>query len=187
MEDAERFPQLVSLACHDLRSPLATAYGFARTLTRSDQHDERTARYLGMIAVAAEQMAELLDELGAAARIMGGRFEPTLREVDTLELVHSGDERIAVTGVGATVETDVDAATGALRGLALAGLRHGPVDEIRWDVGGRELELRPITAAAAPVVTGDDVRDLGALVGRMVLEALGATISLEGESLRVAF
>src|SRR5437870_1213253 len=29
-----RFPRLVSLACHDLRTPLATVYGFARTRTR---------------------------------------------------------------------------------------------------------------------------------------------------------
>ena len=84
MEDAERFPRIVSLACHDLRTPLATVYGFARTLTRSEGHDERTARFLGMIETASEQMTELLDELGVAARVMGGRFEPTLREVDTL-------------------------------------------------------------------------------------------------------
>jgi signal transduction histidine kinase len=187
MEDAERFPRLVSLACHDLRSPLATAYGFARTLARSDEHDERTARYLGMIEAAAEQMAELLDSLGAAARIMGGRFEATLREVDTRDLVQAGDERIVADGTGTVVETDADAAAGALRGLALAGLRHGPVDEIRWRVDGRVLELAPVTAAAAPVVTGDELRDLGALVGRMVLEALGARIELDGESLRVSF
>ena len=30
--DDSRFPRLVSLACHDLRTPLATIYGFARTL-----------------------------------------------------------------------------------------------------------------------------------------------------------
>jgi signal transduction histidine kinase len=187
MEDSERFPRLVSLACHDLRSPLATAYGFARTLTRSDEHDERTGRYLGMIEAAAEQMTELLDELGAAARIMSGRFEATLREVDTLELAAADDERIVVAGSGAVVETDADAATGALRGLAVAGLRHGPVDEIGWTVDGRALRLAPVTTAAAPVVTGEEVRDLGALVGRMVLEALGATVELDGDSLRVVF
>jgi signal transduction histidine kinase len=185
MEDAERFPRVVSLACHDLRSPLATVYGFARTLTRSDEHDERTARYLGMIEAAAEQMTELLDELGVAARIMANRFEAVPRELDTLELVQCGDGRIVADGTGATVETDLDAASGALRGLAIAALRHGPVDEVRWTVDGRVLVLAPVTAAAAPVVMGEEVRDLGALVGRMVLDALGATVALDGESLRV--
>jgi len=46
--DTNRFPRLVSLACHDLRTPLATIYGFARTLTRDEGLDDRTARFLGM-------------------------------------------------------------------------------------------------------------------------------------------
>ena len=58
------FPRLVSLACHDLRTPLATVYGFARTLTRAGELDERSTRFVAMIEEASEQMAELLDELG---------------------------------------------------------------------------------------------------------------------------
>ena len=187
MEDAERFPRIVSLACHDLRTPLATVYGFARTLTRSEGHDERTARFLGMIETASEQMTELLDELGVAARIMGGRFEPTLREVDTLELAQTDDPRIAVGGSGTTVETDADAVGKALRSLALAALRHGPVEQVSFTVDGRLVELAPVTGAAAPVVTGEEVRDLGALVARMVLDAVGVSIALDGQTLRVRF
>src|ERR1700679_4176224 len=59
----ERFPRLVSLACHDLRTPLATIYGFARTLNRMGGADERSERFLTMIEEAAEQMTGLLDEL----------------------------------------------------------------------------------------------------------------------------
>jgi signal transduction histidine kinase len=36
-------PKLVSLACHDLRTPLATVYGFARTITRADGLDPTLA------------------------------------------------------------------------------------------------------------------------------------------------
>ena len=91
--DDRRFPRIVSLACHDLRTPLATVYGFARTLTQMEAGDERTGRYLGMIAEASQQMTELLDELGAAARIESGRWEPALREVDTAELARGDYER----------------------------------------------------------------------------------------------
>src|SRR4029078_1574035 len=111
MPSDERFPRLVSLACHDLRTPLATIYGFARTLTRMEQQDERTARYLGMIEEASQQMTELLDELGAAARIEAGRWEPARREVDTLELARGGDDRGVVEGEGGGVETDRAAVT----------------------------------------------------------------------------
>src|SRR5436853_727300 len=80
-----RFPRIVSLACHDLRTPLATVYGFARTLTRGGELDERSARFMAMIEEASEQMTTLLDELGVAARIAAERWEPALVEADTSE------------------------------------------------------------------------------------------------------
>jgi len=74
MTPDERFPRVVSLACHDLRTPLATVYGFARTLVRAGELDDRTLRFVGMIEEAAEQMTVLLDELGTAARIQADRW-----------------------------------------------------------------------------------------------------------------
>ena len=183
--DDTRFPRIVSLACHDLRTPLATIYGFARTLTRMEQQDERTARYLGMIEEASQQMTDLLDELGAAARIQAGRWEPALRDADTVELARADDERVVVEGTGETIETDGDAIRSALHSLALAALRHGPVEQVRWSVTGRELALSPVTAAAAPIVAGDEVRDLGSLVAVAVIRALGGSVELVGESLAV--
>jgi signal transduction histidine kinase len=183
--DDTRFPRLVSLACHDLRTPLATIYGFARTLTRMEQQDERTARYLGMIEEASQQMTDLLDELGAAARIEAGRWEPALRDADTVELARTDDERVVVEGMGETIETDGDAVRSALHSLALAALRHGPVEQVRWSVTGRELALSPVTAAAAPIVAGVEVRDLGSLVAVAVIRALGGSVELVGESLTV--
>ncbi|HEY6960827.1 MAG TPA: histidine kinase dimerization/phospho-acceptor domain-containing protein [Gaiellaceae bacterium] len=183
--DDQPFPRLVSLACHDLRTPLATIFGFARTLNRMGEHDERTARFLGMIEEAAEQMTELLDELGAAARIEGGRWEPVLREADTAELVQADDERIVVEGSGRPVQTEVEAVERALRALAVAALRHGPVDRVTWRVDGHDLELSPVTESAAPVLTGEAPRDLGSLVARLVIEELGGTLALDGQTLRV--
>jgi signal transduction histidine kinase len=179
------FARLVSLACHDLRSPLATVYGFARTLTRDAELDERSERFIGMIEKASEQMTELLDALAVAARIEGERWEPALREVDTLELVAADDERIEVEGAGAPVETEPRDAARAFRALAVAALRHGNVERVVWTVDGRTLVLRPIEEPAVPILTGEDPRDLGALVARIVLEELGGTLALEPGSLRV--
>jgi hypothetical protein len=138
-----------------------------------------------MIEEASQQMTELLDELGAAARIEAGRWEPALREADTVELARADDERIVVEGAGEAIETDSDAVRSALHSLALAAVRHGPVEQVRWSVTGRELELSPVTAAAAPIVTGDDVRDLGSLVAVAVIRALGGSVKLAGETVRV--
>jgi signal transduction histidine kinase len=183
---SDSFPRLVSLACHDLRTPLATIYGFARTLNRMDEHDERTRRFLGMIEEAAEQLTGLLDELGAAARIEGGRWEPVLLAADTLELARSDDERVAVEGNGTTIETEPESVSRGLAALALTAARFGPVERVTWRVDGRELALSPVTVDAAPVVTGESMRDLGALVARAVIEELGGSLRLEGDTLRVS-
>jgi signal transduction histidine kinase len=181
----KRFPRVVSLACHDLRTPLATIYGFARTLTRAGELDERTLRFLTMIEQASEQMTGLLDELGVASRIQGGRWEPVLREADTVALATSDDVRILTEGVGEEVDVEAESVARSLQALAVAAVRHGPVDQVTWRVEGRTLELSPITDLAAPVVTGETVRDLGSLVARMVIEASGGTLELAGETLRV--
>src|SRR2546421_152871 len=74
----QRFARLVSLACHDLRTPLATVNGFAKTLTRTGSLAEREAHFVDLIEAAADQMTSLLDQLGLAARIESGRHEPGL-------------------------------------------------------------------------------------------------------------
>jgi signal transduction histidine kinase len=189
-DSPQHFARLVSLACHDLRTPLATVQGFATTLTRLTGVDEQTATYLGMIHTAAGQLAELLDDLGVAARIEGGRFEPAPRAADTLELARAAaaavpEGEVAVSGGGAAIETEPELAERALRGLARCAVRHGGLERLEVEVDGAELRLSPVTAAAAPIVLGDDLRDLGAAVGRRVVEALGGSVELAGETLVV--
>jgi signal transduction histidine kinase len=180
------FPRLVSLACHDLRTPLATVYGFARTLTRTSDLDERSLRFLGMIEEASGQMTELLDLLGVAARIEAQRWDPGLREADTLELASSDDERIEATGDGETIDTEPDTLALALRALAVAAARYGGIERVTWEVRGRQLALSPVVPEARPIVAGDEPRDLGSLVARLVIEELGGSLTLEGDRLIVA-
>jgi signal transduction histidine kinase len=180
------FPRLVSLACHDLRTPLATVNGFAKTLTRTGTLAEREAHFVDLIEAAAEQMTSLLDVLGLAARIASGRYEPAISEADTLELATSDDEHIAAEGKGETIETDARAIRQSLESLARAAAAHGAVPLVTWRVDGRSLELSPVVAHAQAVVTGEEPRDLGSLVARLAIEQLGGSIALDGDVLRVA-
>jgi signal transduction histidine kinase len=181
-----RFDSVVSLACHDLRTPLATIYGFARTLPRVVELDEKSGRYVQLITEASVQMTGLLDELRTAAQIEGGRWEPGLAEANTLELASSEDARVEVTGDGETIETDAAAVSRGLEALAIAAVRFGNVASVTWAVDGRKLELAPVTAAASSVLTGEEVRDLGSIVARAVIEALGGSFELDGETLRIS-
>jgi hypothetical protein len=145
-----------------------------------------------MIESATEQLGELLDELSLAARIMGGRYEPKLAEVDTAELARAaadrlGEERVSVSGGGGRVRVDEQATSRAVAALAQCALRHGGLDQVAVTAEAGGLTIAPITPASAPVVLGEDMRDLGAAVAVRLIEALGGSVSLEGETLTVSF
>jgi signal transduction histidine kinase len=177
---AADFASLVSLACHDLRTPLATVQGFAQTLGRLEELDpEKTTRYLALIESASLELAELLDLLSLAARLESGRYDPVLRDADSLELAPDG-----ATGTGAVVQVDPDPVRRALAAIARAASRHGGVD-VQVTVDGRRVVFEPVNAAAAPVVLADEQRDLGAAVAVRLLRRLGAEVALEGERLTV--
>jgi signal transduction histidine kinase len=184
------FPRLVSLAAHDLRTPLATIHGFAQTLVRMGDLGEPKQRYLEMIDEASRQLAELLDELGVAARIAGGRYEPNLQPVDTLDLARGaaeelGEDRVVVMGEGREVQVDVEATQRGVAAFAQAALRHGGLEQVDLRVSGSNLTVSPITPASGPVVLGEELRDLGAAVAVRVVRALGGTVELDGETLSV--
>jgi signal transduction histidine kinase len=186
--EAERFSKLVGLACHDLRTPLATVYGFARTITRTAGLDPTLVGYSEMIESASQQLAELIDELSLAARIAGDRYEPNRERVGTSDLAAAaverlGAERVGVSGEDGEVAVDVEATKRSISALVQCALRHGGLNRVELLLAGTELRVSPITAASAPVVLGEDLRDLGAAVAVLHIESLGGSVSADGETL----
>jgi signal transduction histidine kinase len=189
MPDDDRFAQLVSLACHDLRTPLATVFGFARTLGRTELTPP-TDRYVEMIEAASSQLGELIDELSLVARIQSGRFEPRLTEVDSLELARAAaasldQGRVDVSGTGATVRVPDDEMRRAVAQLARAASRHGGFDSVALDVDGATLIIAPVSRSSAPVLLGEELRDLGAAAAAELVRALGGSVAVEEERLVV--
>ena len=174
------FSRLVSLACHDLRTPLATVQGFAKTMLRMDELDEeKRTRYLSLIDTSADELASLLDVLSLAARIEGGRYEPVVREADSLALAPDG-----ATGTGAIVQVDPEPVERALAALVRAAARHGGVD-VAVSVDGPRVAIEPVVEAAAPIVLGESAKDLGAAVAVRLVRSLGGEVALDGERLTV--
>lgn len=187
-EPDRSFAQLVSLACHDLRTPLATVAGFAKTLTRMEGVDEQILRHLAMIDAASEQLARLLDDLGLASRIEKGAWEPVVRERDSLRLAHAAaamlEEEVSVTGTGVPVAA-AEESEWALAAISRCALRHGGAGRLELRTDGASITLDPVPADAGPICLGDDLRDLGAAVAVRAIVALGGTAELEGETLIV--
>jgi two-component system OmpR family sensor kinase len=189
MPDDKRFAQLVSLACHDLRTPLATVFGFARTLARTDL-EPPTDRYVEMIEAASAQLGQLLDELSIVARIEAGRFDPRLAEIDSLELAQAAaaeleESRVEVSGKGATVRVPEDETRRALSQFARAASRHGGVDTVELVVDGATLTVSPVTQYSGPVLLGEQLRDLGAAAATTLVRSLGGFVEVADERLVV--
>jgi signal transduction histidine kinase len=187
---ASGFPQIVALACHDLRTPLATVAGFAGTLAREPELGEQSARYVGMIEAATAQLDELIDQLALISHIESGRYEPHLEEMDTLDLARSaaarlGEERAQARGEGAPACVDPDPTERALAALARAALRHGGLERVELEAAGLEVRIGPVTPEAGPIVLAHELRDLGAATAAQLVHALGGSIELEAATLRV--
>jgi signal transduction histidine kinase len=181
------FAQLVSLACHDLRTPLATASGFAHTLRRIDSLGSPADRYVEMIGQASDQLGDILDLLGAAARIEAGRFEPQPRDADSRDLADAAaaelGERAEVDGAGAQVAVDPHWAKIALTALGECARRHGALERVTYSVAGPAIFIGPIAPAVGPIVLGQELKDFGAAVAVKVLGAMGAAPELDGDRL----
>lgn len=190
MAEDERFARIVSIGAHDLSTPLATVYGFAKTL-RKTELDEPAARYIEMIEAASVQLKDLIEELSIVTRIESGRYAPTLVESDSLALARAAcedlEERVEVSGEGAAVQVEADATPRALSRLAKAASRHGGIDSVTLVVRGPELEISPLLKNAAGVVTGQELRELGAVAAVEHLKAIGVAVTAEDERLLIRF
>jgi signal transduction histidine kinase len=185
----DRYARLVAIACHDLRTPLATVHGFARTLQRVELADP-APQYVEMIEAATTQLADLLDELTLVTRIQEGKYEPKLTEIDLLELARSAAEEVhedaaTVEGAGALVRVDEAPTRRALGQLMRAVRRHGGLEAVSVRVDGPVVEIGELTKSSAPVVLGEQLRELQAAAAVRLVDALGGTIERNGDSLRV--
>ena len=69
--------------------------------------------------------------------------------------------------------------------LAQAALRHGGLERVEVTAEETGVTIAPITKSSAPVVLGEDLRDLGAAAAVRLVGALGGEVRVEGDTLRV--
>lgn len=187
MTNDRRFAELVSVACHDILTPLATVYGFARTLEQLPL-EAPAPRYVEMIGAASAQIDELVDQLRLVARIESGKYEPALVERDSLELAREAagrleEGRVDVSGRGASVLVDPEPTVRALSQLARAAARFGGHDSVSLAVDGAELVLSPLSRSARPVVLGEEARELAAPAAAFLIDALGGGLTADEDQL----
>ena len=81
----------------------------------------------------------------------------------------------------------MDAVDRGISALIQATLRHGGLDEVNVVVRGTAIDVAPVTESSSPVVLGEELRDLGAAVAVRVIERLGGSVRVAGETLTIVF
>jgi signal transduction histidine kinase len=187
----DSFPKLIGLACHDLRTPLATVRGFMRTLAAHGDFDEASREWLNLVDEASAELAGLIDQLSLAARIEAGEYDPARQPVASDVLAQRAaaalEGRIDVAGEGAPVLVEEKAAERALTGLGRCQLRHGELERAQLELRGPAIAFAPVDARTAAVMLGDDLRDLQAAVAVRVVRALGGEVAHSDGELLVSF
>ena len=179
---------LVVDACHDLRTPLAAAYGFARTIERMGGVTGDNAMYLRQVIEATEELEQLIKAISAVAHSERGTLRLRPEPVDLGELTLQASELS-----GHALERDVSAGmvdTDAGRAVTSLAWLAAPIAEAQ---GGKDRVWRIVSSDSVSFgpLDGNDgelfERDLRAYAGKRVLELVGATVELGGERLTVRF
>jgi hypothetical protein len=186
-DESEGFPEQISRACHDLRTPLASAYGFARTLERVGAVSGEHARYLSVVVEASEELGRLIDCLALLARAQDGRLALAPSPFASAELADEAvrqvpGDRLSAVGAGTTVEADRTRAVSGLAWLAEAVAHAVPGDQpLQLDArADGAFALGPLsTVMADRFAEGEG--DLRALAALAVARAHGGTLAREGD------
>lgn len=191
-EAKDLLARTIGPACHELRSPLAVVFGFAKMLEGNDDLDATSRRYIEHVVQGAQRLDELLDALAKAGRIAAGRIAPMIEHVslrrltDDLSATSVNAERLIVdAGTDLTLKADptwlTEAFAGVVEGLCFEdGLRV----RMSWTHDDHEARIVFSPDASYPMVDVEPEKSsLDIALARMRLVAMGG--GLEGAGDRV--
>jgi signal transduction histidine kinase len=160
VDPAEELDALASALAHDLRAPLRAIDGFSRILLTPGATDglpDDTRRYLELVRDAGSELAELLDDLVAIARVVQAPLD--VRDVDPGALARELIDAVLVARVppGRSVEWVVDAvpACSADRTLARRLLEELLDNALKF--GARRVQVGWDAQASAYFVADDGI------------------------------
>ncbi|MCW2925338.1 MAG: two-component sensor histidine kinase [Thermoleophilia bacterium] len=182
-------------ACHELRSPLAVVYGFARMLEGSNNIDEAaTAKYVGQIVRSAERLDHMLDDLSKIGRIAASRLHPQTEHVplrsivDDLCATSTNEGRLSVDpGADVSVRADPAWLTEALQ-ATVDGLcfEEGIDVRITWRHLPHEVQLHVVPNSSFPMIDVEPEKSgLGVSLARMRIVAMGGSFEGSGDRIVV--
>ena len=179
-------------ACHELRSPLAVVYGFAKMLEGNPDFDERTSRYISAIVSSSQRLDDLLDDLSKLGRIAAGRLHPTVEStslrniIDALCSTSQNSTRVIIEPQDdVNVKADPGWLSEAFQGVIDSVCFEEAIDAtLSWSIDHHEVAVHFMPRSSFPLVDTDPGKAGLALgLARMRVTSMGG--SLEGQGDRV--
>ncbi len=178
-------------ACHELRSPLAVVYGFARMLEGADDIDAAAReKYVGQIVRSAERLDTMLDDLSKIGRIAAGRIHPQIEHaslraiVDGVASLDANADRLRVdAGTDVTVKVDPAWLSESLQAV-VDGLCFEDGIDIRmtWRHEPHEVQLQLMPNSSFPMVDVEPEKSgLGISLARIRVVAMGGSFDGSGD------
>lgn len=114
-ESQRRRDAFVSVASHELRTPMTTLLGFSELLLNRDPPKADRGKWLELIHREAARLTEIVDDLLNVSRIQSGRVEIRPEQVSLDELAHRVIDTIRPTTDRHTFEIEVGPEASAVR------------------------------------------------------------------------
>jgi len=155
MEAANRLKdQFLATLSHELRTPLNAILGWADMLRTNSIRDHRREHAADAIFNNATRQARLIDELLDMARIMAGKLQLEMEEVDPRDLVQGAIEIVQpdASAKRIAIETAIDRQAGCIRG---DGAR---LQQVLWNLLSNAIKFTPVGGRIALNVAGDGTR-----------------------------
>lgn len=178
-------------ACHELRSPLAVVYGFARMLENASNLDEAaTEKYVSQIVRSAERLDHMLDDLSKIGRVAAGRIHPNIEHVplrsviDDLCATSTNDGRLSVdAGADVAVKADPAWLTESLQAVVDGLCFEEGIDvRITWRHEPHDVQLHVVPNSSFPMIDVEpDKSGLGISLARMRIVAMGGGFEGSGD------
>jgi PAS domain S-box-containing protein len=148
--------EFLSMAAHELRTPMASIFGFTELLLKRKFDDARRQDMLSTIHRQASILINLVNELLDLARIESRRgkdfkrqhhiLQPLIETTNHALLVHNDERKVKLSLPGSPIRVDVDAdkLSLALTNVLSNAYKYSPQGgEIELDIVWRDREGRP--------------------------------------------
>jgi signal transduction histidine kinase len=174
-EDAEeadrRKDQFLAAVSHELRTPLTSIIGWCGLLNDEKMRQNLLDEGLARIAEAARVQSQLVEDLLDASRIIAGKLEPHLAEVNPLDVVDNAIASVAPSAraKGITIKKAVEGESRTLRADAIR------LEQVAWNLLSNAIKFTPENGSIDVALRWTDsrveivVRDTGEGIGPELL------------------